>query len=369
MAGEIWESPEANSGAGRSTPAAFELRPLTLGEILDRTFTVYRSRFWLFAGLATIAAALQSIVASIQLFFMHTPKVGPRPIAGTPPLPFNSSMSPAAIVGLVVAALFVWLLFFIAMSVTQAATAYALSEVYLGRSVTVQESLKATIGKWYRYIGITLWQGWSMMWIPLLCMIPAFALFLTKNTSLAVLGGVLLFLGFAGGLVGGFILYLRNTLAVPATAIEGLSVRASMRRSKVLSAGAKGRIFMVMLISGVLKYVVGLLQMPFLMVVMFSAVKGQEATWAKIVSMLVTFIGYSVAEPVLMIGLTLVYFDQRVRKEAFDLVMLLGPDQIAPPPEFAFTTPVDSPAIAASVPVAAPASVEDASLTGESPVV
>ena len=33
-----------------------ELRPLTTGEILDRTFFLYRSSFWLYVGLASIAA-------------------------------------------------------------------------------------------------------------------------------------------------------------------------------------------------------------------------------------------------------------------------------------------------------------------------
>jgi len=47
----------------------------------------------------------------------------------------------------------------------------------------------------------------------------------------------------------------------------------------------------------------------------------------------VGFVGHSLVQPVLMIGLSLLYFDQRVRKEAFDLVMLMGPgDAVAMPP-------------------------------------
>ena len=30
----------------------FDLRPLSVGEILDRTFTLYRRHFWLFIGIA-----------------------------------------------------------------------------------------------------------------------------------------------------------------------------------------------------------------------------------------------------------------------------------------------------------------------------
>jgi len=41
-----------------------ELRPLTTGEVLDRTFFLYRSNFWLYVGLSSIAAGV-SVLASI----------------------------------------------------------------------------------------------------------------------------------------------------------------------------------------------------------------------------------------------------------------------------------------------------------------
>jgi hypothetical protein len=40
--------------------------------------------------------------------------------------------------------------------------------------------------------------------------------------------------------------------------------------------------------------------------------------------LLIGFVGHTLVSPVALIGLTLVYFDQRVRMEAFDLVMMLG---------------------------------------------
>jgi hypothetical protein len=32
------------------------LRPMNLGEILDRTFQIYRARFWVFLGIAALPA-------------------------------------------------------------------------------------------------------------------------------------------------------------------------------------------------------------------------------------------------------------------------------------------------------------------------
>ena len=293
----------------------YDLRPLTLGEVLDRTFSVYRSRFWLFAGIAAISGAVQLVAQAVQMFLQHM-------------MLHRSKFVTGYIVG-VVALVVVYLAFFLAYSVTQAATAFAVSEIYLGRVTSVKESLRATIGRWLAYIGIALWQLGSMIWVPLLMIVPAAVLLrlLPKNPGMLVLGVLLMFAGIVGGGVVGYILYLRNSLGVPAAVIEKLKVRAAMRRSKVLMAGAKGRIFVVTLISGCLYMVVGVLQMPFMFLMMFALQKGKESVVAQAGALVIGFLGHSVVTPVAMIGFTLVYFDQRVRKEAFDSAVLLGEDQ------------------------------------------
>src|ERR1700761_8702431 len=59
-------------GSAPNTPAPsahFDLRPLSTGEILDRTFQIYRSRFSLFAGLAVLPAAVNVVTQSIRLWY------------------------------------------------------------------------------------------------------------------------------------------------------------------------------------------------------------------------------------------------------------------------------------------------------------
>jgi len=222
------------------------------------------------------------------------------------------------------------LLYLLAISVTQAATAYALGEVYLGQPATIADSLRATAGKWYRYVGITFWQLGSWIWMPMVLVIPGTILLVIGSTGLKIVGGLLLFLGGIGGYIAGFIMYLRNLLAVPATVIERLPVRQSMRRSKVLSSGAKGRIFVVLLITGVLYLVIGAIQAPLLFMISAAARHGQESIGAHAGMLLINFVGRTLVSPIGMIGLCLVYFDQRVRKEALDLVMLMGGEVAAP---------------------------------------
>jgi hypothetical protein len=342
MTPQDWESPApvgvpmgVPARAGGEMAAVYAMRPLSLGELLDRTFSVYRSRFWLFAGIGAIAALLQTAISAAQLAPMHLAGMagalnGRRPPVGVAGSPFGPNYLATLGAGMVVALVVVGLLYLLVFVVTQAATVFALSEVYLGKTTTIGESLKATIGRWYRYLGIGIWQAGSMMWIAAILLIAGAILMATKIPGLKILGGVLIFLGIAGGVPAGFILYLRNSLAVQATVIEGLTVRASMARSKVLTAGAKGKVFVLLLLAGALSYAASLLQMPLMFFVMFTVARGGKAVVSEISMLLVGFVGHALVQPVLMIGLSLLYFDQRVRKEAFDLVMLLGRTEAMP---------------------------------------
>jgi hypothetical protein len=96
-----------------------------------------------------------------------------------------------------------------------------------------------------------------------------------------------------------------------------------MRRSKVLAAGTKGRIFVVYLIAWCLFMVAGIMEMPLLMIIGLGALKGERHLLLQVAIQLVNFVAHSAVAPVLMIGLSLVYFDQRVRQDGFDLLLML----------------------------------------------
>jgi hypothetical protein len=269
---------------------------------------------------------LQTVVAAFQMALQHTMFRGIAAQARVPGATpnFNPFGSGSKLVYVLLASL----VYFVAVSLTQAATAYAVGEVYLGRATTIKAAFQATIGRWLAYMGIAMWQLGSFIWLPAAIMVPAVVLTVLGLSSLAVLAGILVVLGGIGGVVGGFILLLRNTLAIPATVIERLKIRATMRRSKVLTSGTKGRIFLVIVISFCLYMVVGILQMPLSMIMAFALIKGHDAVGAQAGLLGVGFLGQSVVTPVAMIGFTLIYFDQRVRNEAFDIAVLLGEEQM-----------------------------------------
>jgi hypothetical protein len=309
--------------------AAYAMRPLTLGEILDRSFAVYRAHFWLFVGIAVLSAAVQLLTQAVVLTatrgFIPVGHRGPL----TTPTAFQFHM-----VGTQIGSGIGSLLFFLATAVTQAATVWALSEVYLGRRTTIGDSIRAVIGRWLRFVGIGLWQGWSMVWLPLLLIVPAIVLLARApkwGLAAGFGGGSLVFLAITGGMAFGIIMFLRNSLAVQSAVVEDLNVRAAMRRSKVLAVGTKGRIFVVYLITWCLFMVAGLLEMPLLMIIGLGAMKGERHVLLQVAILLVNFIAHSMVTPVLMIGLSLVYFDQRVRQEALDLLLMLGGGAAAGP--------------------------------------
>jgi hypothetical protein len=290
-----------------------DLRPLSLGEILDRTFTVYRRNFWLFAGISAVSGAVQIVGQFILLLLGHSVVRGGNVFA-------------LRDFGAAGGNLLVSLLFLLASAVTSAATVYAIGEVYLARPVTVNSSLAAIGPRWLRYIGIMLWQIGSFIWLPLVVLIPAFAILGAAaafgGSGGAVFGGLLMFLGIVGGGAGGFIFYLRNALAVQASVVEDLPVRPAMRRSKTLTTGTKGRIFIVLMLSGALYMVAGLAQFPATFAITSDV--GGHHPLAQAWILLVGFAAHVLVSPVAMIGLSLLYFDQRIRLEAFDLAYMLG---------------------------------------------
>ncbi len=309
------QSTEVGAAGDHRQQPTYMLRPLSLGEILDRSFAVYRANFWLFVGIGSLSAVVQLLSNAIQMLIFHGLIPNPRDI----PAELHRQ-----VVGRQIGNGITIILVLLASAVTQAAAVWALSEVYLGRRATIGQSIRAVVGRTLRFVGIALWQLWSALWVLLLVGgAGALLLFGVGLVRSPWIGGTLLFLGIAGGGVYGVFAFIRNSLGVQSAVLEQLNVRRAMRRSKVLTAGAKGRIFVVYLITWCLFLVAGVLEAPLAFIIGFGVMRGEKHIGAQIVMLVVNFVAYSAVVPVLMIGLTLVYFDQRVRQDGLDLLLML----------------------------------------------
>jgi hypothetical protein len=118
---------------------------------------------------------------------------------------------------------------------------------------------------------------------------------------------------------------LRYSLANSACVFEGLGIRASLKRSIFLSQGSRGKIFVMFLLAGVLIMVVsGAASLP----VIVSAFKhpqtaGQVSLFMTIYLLVTGFVVTSLTTPIYGIGLTLFYYDARIRKEGFDIEWMM----------------------------------------------
>ena len=304
-----------------------QFRPLSTGEVLDRTFTLYRQRFWLFVGIGMVPGGALLVMSALRLLFLTLTHRADllQPRIGTP-LPMGSVLRDTVMLQLY--ALPAAIVFLIAYGISNAATTDAVNRSGQSMATSAGIAFREVRGRWLRWSGIVLRQFWSMMW-P---MLPGVVGLFGSVAMIARLGAkpeawiyglvaLAASLLMAAGFVLGVINFIRYTLAVPAGVSENLGVNASMRRSKTLVAGHKGRIFLAWLLMYALQLVVAAVQAPLL----FAAVslRGGAFIAVQAVMMLVQFAGVTLVAPIASIAFTLFYIDERVRREGFDIELLM----------------------------------------------
>ncbi len=136
-----------------------DLRPLSIGELLDRTFSLYRRNFLLFIGIAAIPHLLVLAVKLAQVAVM--------PVAGKVGAPPAAELQAAArsfVAGnpivFVVFALLGVVIYLIAILFTQGGTVFAVSELYLGRATTIGQSFSRAKGELGTLFGVCAACAW-----------------------------------------------------------------------------------------------------------------------------------------------------------------------------------------------------------------
>ncbi|HET9281043.1 MAG TPA: hypothetical protein VFR24_03670 [Candidatus Angelobacter sp.] len=325
------------------------LRPMSTSQVLDRTFYLYRNNFVLFAGIAIITPTLKLIAMLIQLKIFGPITVPQQPEAMTPQ--FLQALIVRGMIAMVVGLI----VYLVGTALASSATAYAVSMVHLGKTTTIAESYSKIKHLFGRIMGLLLMIS-LITFGPLLA---SYALFLGGAFSIVLLvkgggspgaGIALVFIvmlaglaSFVGAIVWIFFALCRYALAVAACTLEGLPVMISIRRSRFLTNGAKGGILGIILLTGVMTIILTyVLQLPALIAnnSVFMTAKTHLSILATIWIYIADFLGGAVAGPIATIALVLVYYDQRVRKEAFDLqLMMEAVGQQTPQPMAAVAPP------------------------------
>jgi hypothetical protein len=260
-----------------------DLRPMSLGELLDRSFSLYRSHFWTFVGIMAVPQLLILLAGLIT-----TPIT--QEISTT-----GSSGAIAAAGALLLGALIMLVAYLVTYGAAQAATTFAVSELYLGRSTNVRQAYARVRGK----VGRTV------------------ALFFL--IYLLIMGGLILFI------IPGIWVGLRTCVAIPAAMLENLTPSASVRRSIRLTERSAGRAFLVFVLMIFIAWVASLLfELPIgILSVAYQKQPGALLLLSQL-RHIGTFLAGTLVGPVGSIALVLLYYDQRVRKEAFDLELMMA---------------------------------------------
>src|SRR5688572_16119492 len=110
-----------------------DLRPLSIGELFDRAFVLYRRHFWLFVGITAVPG-----VFALALTLLQTGIQNPA-MQGIDPDSPEFASAVVAMVGLIGGLFLVAVLYFVVYMVALGATTFAVSEVYLGRTATIAQ--------------------------------------------------------------------------------------------------------------------------------------------------------------------------------------------------------------------------------------
>jgi hypothetical protein len=246
------------------------LRPLSVGEILDVSFTLYRRHF---VPIAKVALVCSGIPVLLSLFIDASGGM----LANLP------------------LALVYYLLFAALSSVATAATVFIVSESYLGGELDA---------------GPALTRAAPLIWRLIVC---------------SILIAIIVFVGFLMFFLPGIILICGLMLAFPALVLEpGSTATASLSRSWQLTRGSRWRML------GLLVTLLVLLYVPMVAIggVLSLFAPSGPLTHARspfrigLIPLAAMGVVQVFVYPLFYCVLTVAYYDLRVRKEGFDLEVL-----------------------------------------------
>lgn len=244
------------------------LRPLNVGEILDRAFSLYRSQFGPMLG---TALTLYLPLAMLSVIFGVVAASG----------------SEAALLAGGTLALLIGPMMVVGVVLALAALTYQASRAYMGHPATVGEAVRHGFSRFF----------------PL-----ALAMILT---------GIAIMLGLLGLLIGALIVYVLLFAVVPAVVIERRGPLSALQRSAELAEGDWWRICAVIVVAGL----IATLPSTAVELLMASAVSAEDPMTSGFVGALGALVN-ALTYPFSVAATVILYYDRRVRAEGLDVELM-----------------------------------------------
>ncbi|MFD3697271.1 hypothetical protein ACFWUZ_14155 [Streptomyces sp. NPDC058646] len=303
-----WGKPPA------AKPGVIPLRPLGLGEILDGTVSTLRAHWRAVLSFSIVVAAV------FQVILVLVQRYAANDIATFSPDERTTPSEALAVMG--DAMLFYAFSYYaeiLGLFLVTALLAPVVSAAVLGQKSSASSTLNALRPLWGRLLGLTLVLFAGAVAAGMLPMLPGI---LTGSPALIALGlpvGLVLLAWF----------YVVFLLAPPALMLERGSVGDALKRSAKLVKGSWWRVFGISLLTALIaKITAAVIVTPFAIVAMVVSPGGfagfldgsSTQNWTFLI---ITAIGSVIAAAVtlpMQTGVTsLLYIDQRIRREALDL--------------------------------------------------
>jgi hypothetical protein len=292
------------------------LRPMSLGEILDRTFHIYRSRFLIF-----LAIGLAEPITTLATLLLG--KIGSQTTLSTPTKEMLRQMAvwmprdwPASFVHFLC-----WPLI-----------AYLTSGILLGEKPTLISAISWCKDRWQSWIAISgiqwavcrllprvvermMWASRSEVWVGR-----------HSGIGLPPALGSLFFSLLQWG--ANDFLVLAVALSAPAWTVEQLGAVPSLLRGWKLLKGTWARVFCAQLLRDLLAWVlmVSLIVIAGIVVSLLAGTHGDQPFLGRMRMNVILYVGQAVSAvlaAILPIALTLFYYDQRIRHEGYDIERMM----------------------------------------------
>jgi uncharacterized membrane protein len=299
------------------------LRPLTLGEILDRTAQLYRTNFLLFAGIFAVYSGVALVLNLFQIG-LKVWVIGANPSAGASIVQGLGQIGTALVV-------------FLFAGAAIAALNRAVAWVHMGEPATIRGAYASILPRLGRYMWLMTITAF-FIWAPLIVLafiigiviaaVPGFLPALSNPSDPQSAMNILMIFFVVLMLLLPWIAYaifmaLRYSLAVPACVVENLKARKAIRRSIELSKGARGRIFVLGLLVFVIELGLSVTTQGFFFVYTFKHHLQELPAWMQALQQVLVFFTGTFVGPIYAAGLALFYYDQRIRKEGYDIEWMM----------------------------------------------
>ncbi len=292
------------------------LRPLGIGDLLDELFAIYRRRFRTFVG---ISAVVQIPIALLSLphatttpgYYLFAVLSGQaNSLANNLADASRQSSSVASVLAVLIVVLAV-----VGSVLELAAITAATSAYYVGEQPSVERSYRQAVGRFWPLVRLALLLALVFTGLVLLAVVP----FVVPPLAC---------LSFPAAVAVGVYVVVSWSLAPVALVLEDRpGALPALRRAHRLVAGAWWRTFAVLVCLAVLLAVLQLSASTLselvgvgLQAILAPAATAQP-TWIAVTVSLLASLMATLLGPLFYIGLSLLYFDRRVRVEGYDLAV------------------------------------------------